>query len=176
MFRGNPESTGVTAHPLPDQLEVLWRFAVPGGGFDSTPAIAGDRVFVGDLDGRLYALDLKTGQRVWEFKSEIGFIAAPAVQGDRVFVGDIDGVFFCLKADTGEVLWKFTAQAEIDSSANFFGEQVLVGSQDARPLLPEHERRFAGLEARDRRSDPLHSHRQRRFRHGGRLRFAAACH
>ena len=33
---------------------------------DSSPAIAGGRVFVGSNDGRVYGLDLANGKKVWE--------------------------------------------------------------------------------------------------------------
>lgn len=137
LFRGDSQSTGVARSSLPDQLEVVWEKKIPKGAFESTAAIVVDPenpekkvVYLGDLDGKLYALDLADGNLIWEFQVELGFGASPAVWEGKIYVGDLDGNFYCLDS-RGNLLWKFQAEGEINSSANFHGENVLFGSQDA---------------------------------------------
>jgi outer membrane protein assembly factor BamB len=134
LFRGNSESTGVARSKLPEKLEVLWEFPVKKGAFSSTAAIVDDGTsklaVIGDLDGRLYALDLSTGKPKWEYKNSIGFIASVGAKNGKYYLGDIEGNFFCIDGE-GKEVWKFMAQASIDSSANFFGENVLFTSQDS---------------------------------------------
>jgi outer membrane protein assembly factor BamB len=136
FFRGDAQSTGVAKTSLPDELDILWKFSVPQGAFEGTPTIVRERedqsrktVYIGDLDGSLFALDLESGEIRWEFKSEIGYVTSPVVQDGRIFAGDIDGIFYCLH-ESGDEIWRFQTQGEIDSSANFYKENVLVGSQD----------------------------------------------
>ncbi len=132
MFRGDPQSRGVAVSNLPGKLDLLWKYRVDNGAFEGTAAIANGVVYIGDLDGSLFALDLETGKLLWQSKqSELGFGTSPSVSGDRVYLGDFDGVFYCLSADDGEVKWKFTAEAEINSEHNFYQDKVLFGSQDA---------------------------------------------
>lgn len=140
VFRGNAQSTGVATStlPAPEQLKVLWEFKVPNGAFEGTAAITREQkdaskttVYIGDLDGSLFALDLRDGTKKWEHKVEIGFVTAPAVRNGNVFIGDLDGYFYCV-GENGEPKWKFETQSEINSSANFYNELVLVGSQDSR--------------------------------------------
>lgn len=131
LFRGDAHSTGVSRGTLPEKLDVLWKFAVPGTAFDSTPAIVDGVVYLGDMDGRLYALDLATGEKRWEVKFEDGFLAGTAVKDGALYVGDMAGRFYCLDAKTGKSRWGFSTQAEIDSSANFYKDRVIVGSQDS---------------------------------------------
>ena len=133
QFRADPKSTGVAHTKLPEKLSLLWTFTVKEGQFDSTPAIVGDRVYIGDADGTLFALNLKTGKEVWRFKDEgvIGFSASPAVRNGLIYIGDIDGKFMCVNAKTGKLAWSFLTKSVIDSSANFYQDKVLVGSQDA---------------------------------------------
>ncbi len=138
VFRGNRQSTGVAVCELPEKLEVLWKYEVPKGAFEGTATIVADpkdptkqTVYVGDLDGKLFAFDLATGEKKWEFTTEIGFMTAPAVRDGLIYIGDIDGIFYCIN-QSGEKVWSVQLDGEIDSSANFHGDNVLVGAQDAR--------------------------------------------
>jgi outer membrane protein assembly factor BamB len=138
VFRGNRQSTGVAVCELPAELEVLWKYEVPKGAFEGTATIVADPkdpakqiVYVGDLDGKLFAFDLATGEKKWEFTTEIGFMTAPAVREGLIYIGDIDGIFYCIDQE-GKKVWSVQLDGEIDSSANFHGDNVLVGSQDAR--------------------------------------------
>ena len=36
----------------------------------SSPALAGDLAYAGDHNGKLYAVDAKTGKLAWEFQTE----------------------------------------------------------------------------------------------------------
>ncbi len=134
FFRGDTQSTGVARTELVKNLEVLWEFKVPKGAFEGTAAIVGDKnskmVYIGDLDGKLFALDLNTGKLNWEFQVEIGFVTGPAYRNDMIYLGDIDGYFYCVDKN-GQLKWKHSTDAEINSSANFFDDNVVFGSQDA---------------------------------------------
>ncbi len=131
LFRGDSLSTGVARGDLPESLKEKWQFKVKEGAFDATPVIVGQVVYIGDLDGTVYALDLETGEAKWQRKFDTSFLAAAAVRDGRLFIGDIDGLFYCLSTDSGKTLWTYESMAEIDSGANFYGEHVLFGSQDA---------------------------------------------
>jgi outer membrane protein assembly factor BamB len=131
LGRGSPLATGIAASRLPDHLEVVWKFAAPEGAFESTPIIADGVVYIGCLNGYLYALDLQDGSEKWSYKTELGFYAAPAIRDGLLYIGDAEGHFFCLDATSGDVKWGFEAQAEVDSGANFFEDNVLFGSQDS---------------------------------------------
>ena len=131
LFRGDSFSSGVAASSLPTKPELLWKFTVEDGMFETAPAIVDGIVYAADGDGVLHALDLLTGEKKWEFAGTLGFVASPAVHKGRVYVGDLDGKFYCLDAQRGDKLWEFAAEAQIDSSANFYKDNVVFGSQDA---------------------------------------------
>ena len=131
LFRGDAQATGVAAGKLPEKLELLWKYDIPNGAFEGTPAIVDGVVYLGDLDGRILALHLATGKVKWEKKFETGFNASPAVKDGLLYIGDLDGVFHCLSLTDGAEQWKHETMAEINSSANFYKDQVLIGSQDA---------------------------------------------
>jgi len=83
-------------------------------------AIGYGKVFIGTVDGRLIALDAKTGQVVWDNmiltveKGNKGFTGAPVIVKDKVIIGanggelsGCCGPIFAVNAGTGEVEWQF---------------------------------------------------------------------
>src|SRR3972149_2082070 len=131
LMRGDAQATGVAKTNLPEKLELLWRFSTEKGGFQSTAAIVDSTVYVGCMDGKLYAMDLATGAKRWAYSTESSFKASPGVYQGRVFIGDTAGRFYCVDAATGKLQWSFDTDGEIDSGPNFFDNHVLFGSQDA---------------------------------------------
>ena len=140
LFRGDAASTGVAKTELPDDLEIVWEFEVPKGGFEGSPLIVATpnsnekTVYVGDMDGTLYSLDLMTGDKNWASKTPLGFAASPAYQDGKIFIGDIDGYFYCFD-QKGKELWKMETMGEISGGASFYKGNVLFGSQDANLYL-----------------------------------------
>ena len=63
---------------------------------DSSPAIAGGRVYVGSNDGRLYTLDLASGKKLSEFNAGAPLSASPAIAAGKLVIGSQDGKLFCL--------------------------------------------------------------------------------
>ena len=77
MFRGGPALLGVTSTPLPPKPSLLWKFKT-GGPVKSSAVIVGGKVFVGSSDANVYALDLRTGQKIWTYKTT-GSVEAPGL-------------------------------------------------------------------------------------------------
>lgn len=130
VARGDAAGTGVAHTELPPAPQLLWEYRVPAAEFEATPVIADGFVYVGDLDGGLYALALDTGRERWKRKFEVGFTAASAIRDQQLVIGDADGLVHCLDSATGNDQWTFAAAAEISAGANFHRDQVLIGSQD----------------------------------------------
>lgn len=131
LFRGGTLAQGISATDLPAQPEVVWKRSFENESFESTPVIHNGVIYIGGLDGPIYALSLDSGKTLWTFNTEAGVKAAPAYRDGKIYVGDLNGRFHCLDAATGKHVWGFETEAEIDSGANFFGDRVIVGSQDA---------------------------------------------
>jgi outer membrane protein assembly factor BamB len=130
MGRANPAGTGATTDVLPEDPKLLWEVDVEGLGFDAGPIIADGTVFAADHDGRIFALQLSTGEELWRTELETGFVASPAYRNGVLFAGDYDGTLHALDAKDGKELWSFSSELEIDASPNFFSERVLFTSQN----------------------------------------------
>jgi len=77
----------------------LWTFDTRGR-VDSSPVIAGDRVFVGSQDGNLYGLRLSDGKEVFRYTDGRPFTASPAVGEGCLVIGSesSDGNLYCFGA------------------------------------------------------------------------------
>ena len=128
-FRGNPQLTGVTDSRPPDHPQLLWTFQA-GDMIESTAAVVDGTVYIGALDGILYAINAETGKKRWTYQTNSSIKASPAIHDGVVYFGDGDGVFHAVAIDTHEMKWQFQTEGEIISSANFAGDRVLFGSYD----------------------------------------------
>ena len=77
-----------------------------------------DKIIFGSLDGRLIALDHKTGERIWETltidpKKRYSITGAPRVAKGKVFIGNgggefgVRGYITAYDANSGEMVWRF---------------------------------------------------------------------
>ena len=112
----------VAAFRRSDGREV-WRRTSPGerfrgaGRFYAGPAVAYGRVFIGNVNGRVLALDADTGEVAW-VRVLGDFVYSSAAVADRtVFVGSYDRRLYALDAVTGKVRWSFDAGERISGLA-----------------------------------------------------------
>ncbi|HVF83305.1 MAG TPA: PQQ-binding-like beta-propeller repeat protein [Sphingomicrobium sp.] len=70
---------------------------------DASPVIDNGQVFAVGQGGRMVALDLISGQRIWELN--IAGISTPWVAGDWVFVVTDDAKLVAIARNTGKVRW-----------------------------------------------------------------------
>lgn len=77
------------------------------GIFASTPVAAGGRVYIQDLDSDVFAIDERTGRRLWVTRARQvdGGPNGVAVADGRVY-GNTARAAFALDARTGKVLWR----------------------------------------------------------------------
>jgi RNA polymerase sigma-70 factor (ECF subfamily) len=79
-------SSGLTALSAEDGTEA-WTFTVYAEIL-AVPACAGGRAFFGTEGGRFFAVDLRTGERVWQTDAGSPGWSMPVVSGKRVLVAD----------------------------------------------------------------------------------------
>jgi PQQ-dependent dehydrogenase (methanol/ethanol family) len=108
--------------------KVLWRFDPQNNGSKGAHACCDvvnrgvavwkGRVYVGTIDGRLIALDARTGAKVWEVvtvdqRKPYTITMAPRVVRDKVFIGNsgaelgVRGYLSAYDTNTGKLVWRF---------------------------------------------------------------------
>jgi outer membrane protein assembly factor BamB len=75
--------------------------------FSGGPGAAGDLVAIGTLDGHLYGINAKDGERRWAAEVSSEVITAPVIVGDLVVVRCNDGRVYGIDAKTGERRWAY---------------------------------------------------------------------
>jgi outer membrane protein assembly factor BamB len=107
-----------------DQLALDWDY-VTGGQILSSPAVVNGIVYIGSIDGYLYALDAHTGALRWHALTGGDVISSPAVWRGRVFVAATDGVLYAYDAADGDPLWQATVDAPLYFSSPALSDGVL---------------------------------------------------
>lgn len=101
----------------------------------STPAVAGDLVYVGAYNGKVYALNAATGALRWVYPRE-GYETTGAIVGnlsiadDAIYIGSSDGKVYALDAATGDRRWDFETSGKIWTSPAIGDRTVYVGNHD----------------------------------------------
>lgn len=74
----------------------------------NTPAASdGERIYVGSVSGRIYALELETGLATWQQRTGSMISATPAVMNNRLYVASTDYAVHAIEigSESGNKLW-----------------------------------------------------------------------
>ena len=120
-----------------EDAPFLYAFARDGGaerwrfgnrlGFWSTPALRGERLWVGGQDGALTCLDARSGAVRWTFQTPRPIWSSPAVVEDRVVFGGYDGNLYILEAETGKEVWRHALGGRCISTPCVVGGCIYIG-------------------------------------------------
>jgi outer membrane protein assembly factor BamB len=115
---------------------IRWRRQI--GPSESSPLVANGMVYVGDWNGVVHALDERTGETRWTFRTGDQVKAGPTLSGRRLYIGSYDHHMYALDALTGRLLWRASAQERFGSRGTFYSTaaaaygRVYVGSTDGK--------------------------------------------
>lgn len=91
--------------------EPVWTFNAGSPIWGDLEA-AGNLVYVGADDGRLHALDARTGTERWTFQAGGAIRARPASLGEALYLHADDGMLYRLDAASGEERWRVRTTEE----------------------------------------------------------------
>jgi outer membrane protein assembly factor BamB len=115
---------------------VRWRHVI--GPSETSPLVAGGRVYVGDWRGFVYCLETKTGREVWRYRTGGEVKGAMALAGRRLYVGSYDHHLYALRAGTGKLIWRGSSQERLGGRGTFYSTpaaaygRVYIGSTDGK--------------------------------------------
>lgn len=131
-FRGGKNRTGhldTLAGPTTGTPAWVFKDEAPMAvDFSSSPAVVGNRLYIGSahgsifsLGGATYCIDTESQKILWRHTSPTPIFSSPAVAGGRVYIGegyhhDSDCHLRCLDARTGEQIWSFPTTSHVEST------------------------------------------------------------
>ena len=108
-----------------------WHRALQGGIY-STPVTDGQRLFIGDDIGCMYALDLRSGKTLWTFPTGMRIVGSPAVSDGVVVFGSANYNIYGLDAKTGKERWRITTSQAVMGAATIHQGVAYIGGGDGR--------------------------------------------
>jgi polyvinyl alcohol dehydrogenase (cytochrome) len=100
----NPNEKQLTPATV-SRLKPKWIFET-AGDVSSQPTIVGGVIYFGSWDGKEYAVDAKTGKKIWEFDSGQPSRSGAAYADGVIYFADVAARLFALDARTGTQIWK----------------------------------------------------------------------
>ena len=136
--------------PAPDAK--LWSYATRDY-VNSSPAVANGVVYVGSVDHKVYALNARTGARLWPFTSPVvrWIPRLPWRMGWCMSARGITRIY-ALDAETGAKLWSFATGSPVLSSPAVANGVVYVAPalRQRQRVRAECSHRRQAVELRDR--------------------------
>ena len=126
--RNNPWENVISAANV-NTLDVAWTVQT-NGIVASSAAYRKGVVYIGSLDGNLYAVKATSGATLWTAATGDSIRSSPAVANGVVYVGSFDDKLYAFNASTGATLWTATTGNSIYSSPAVANGVVYVGSED----------------------------------------------
>ncbi|HQX07705.1 MAG TPA: PQQ-binding-like beta-propeller repeat protein, partial [Zoogloea sp.] len=99
-------------------LVPAWSFSFGGEkqrGQESQALVHDGVIYVTASYSRIYAIDARTGKRLWEYEARLPEDIRPccdvvnrgaAIYGDKIYFGTLDAGIVALNKDTGKVVWR----------------------------------------------------------------------
>src|SRR5262245_42750964 len=96
--------------------EIAWRRTLGAASRHAAARATGALLVLVLDDGRVVALNLTTGEPLWE-EMLAGTLSAPALAKDRVFVGSTNNFLYALNAENGRIAWKWRTGGDVIGAA-----------------------------------------------------------
>ena len=103
--------------------------------FYSSPIVTGDTVCIGGYNGKVYAININTAKKEWQFPDNsanfIGSIVGdPVVSENVLYVGSSDKKLYAINVDDGQSVWTYKTNNKIWSTPVVYNGTVYIGSFD----------------------------------------------
>jgi len=127
-------------------LTPAWSFSFGGEkqrGQESQPIIKDGVIYVTGSYSRMWAIDAKTGEELWQYDARLPEGILPccdvinrgaAILGDKVFFGTLDAKIVALDAKTGKVAWRKKI-GDFEAGYSYTAAPIIVPSKAHGPLL-----------------------------------------
>ena len=142
QYRGDVTRRGVSSEKVTTPLSLLWRYSAGAQALNAcAPVVVKDTAYFAARGtgegGVLYALDVNTGSRKWQYPWDANglpnktvFLTSPLIDKGKVYIGASDGGLYVIDAATGELKNKFRTGRAIGGAPAIVDGTLYFGSDD----------------------------------------------
>ena len=116
------------------EIEKLWSSSTGVGANEQTvklvPAIHNQKIITADREGLVQARHLATGDKVWEFETDIKLSGGIGLGNETVILGSSNADVIALNSDTGDKLWSVRVSSEVLTIPIIAKNVVIVRTTD----------------------------------------------
>lgn len=134
QLQRDPQHTGYSPQEVRPPYRYYWRWNEVPLASRMQPVVAGGMLFIGSLNGKMYALDADqdaaggTPTILWSYDAGAPIRHTAAVYNGKVYFGAQDGVVTALNATTGQRVWSFQTGGAIVTAPMVGNGAVFIGS------------------------------------------------
>jgi len=110
------------------ETEAVWAYATKGPiGWMASPCISRDEklVYVCSADGRLYAVDSRSGKLAFSYDAKAPLLSSPLITEEKLILTDTQGKVHALDPQTGSDIW--VVESNADNVASMVASPVVHG-------------------------------------------------
>lgn len=118
----------------PGQPGSTWRFTPRPHprGIVAAPAVTPEALYVGDVNGHLYARDAARGEALWQFQAGGAILTSPVVVGSTVYFGAEDGQLYALDRAQGTLRWRLALGSPLQVAPVWASHRLYLRTKDGR--------------------------------------------
>jgi outer membrane protein assembly factor BamB len=125
---------------IDDNGNEAWKYRTSGDGLDrgwlieGSPAVRNNVVYFGCGGYTFYAMDVRTQQILWTFKTSLGTETSPAIADGYVYFGSRNGNVYALDMADGQKKWEYATGDVVYSSPSVSNGILYIGSNTGKVI------------------------------------------
>jgi eukaryotic-like serine/threonine-protein kinase len=135
MFHADAAHSGAAEGNPVLTSTLLWKYTT-GDSVNYSPVVANGIVYICSYDGNLYALNAKTGEKIWNYNAtRLNIGCSPTVADGIVYVGsgDQNRYLYALDAYNGELLWTAYIGATVTKDPTIVSGVIYLAADGLSP-------------------------------------------
>ena len=132
IYFGTEEGTFYAIDTTTDPMTVVWTFSDPRRrqGIRTAAAVNEKLAVYGSQGKAAYGVNLKTGEKVWDFPTRTRVESSPLVAGNVAIVATQRGKLSLVDLQSGEATWEYDAGGGFLASPVVVDGKLLIGNTD----------------------------------------------
>ena len=140
FYGGTIERTNNSSYELKPPLTFAWQYDASAGFSPYSAAVVDNIIFVGNLQGEVHAVDVRTGKEFGAYDFGSAVYGTPVIDGELMYVvlGNEDESLVAYNLISGKILWK-AKLGDIETSPLLHENHLFITTLDGKIVSIEKE-------------------------------------